>query len=231
MSILYLIPARKGSKGLPNKNNLNFDGKTLVEIALNHAASCSKSDDIICLSTNDDEVIFKAKENGVNVYFKRPDSISGDKTVMEDVIFHALSYFEKNGKYFDLVILLQPTSPLRQAKDILNVIELYDGSQEMIVTVYRARENPYFNLYKKTENGILEKFIKNDFEIRQQTPELYVLNGAVYLYNVRALKVKGIKGLLPSGMIKMPFSRSIDIDSQEDWDLATHFKNLKHEID
>ena len=112
---------------------------------------CANEDDIICLSSNDSTAIAIAKNMGLEVPFIRPENLATDTAGMNDVIDHALNFYSNKGIEFESIVLLQPTSPLRNKEDILSVINKYDGSQEMIVTVNESKQNPYFNLLKKVK--------------------------------------------------------------------------------
>lgn len=222
--ILFLIPARKGSKGLPLKNILPFGDSTLIEKAILQAKSCAKTNDVICLSSNDDNAIEIVKGMGLEVPFKRPESLASDKSSMEDVIRHALAFYHHLGKQFDCVVLLQPTSPLRNVNDIKAVIGQFDGNQEMIVTVNKSKANPYFNLYEQTKEGQLIKSKSGKFTSRQALPECYVLNGAVYLISISTLNQKAMSEITLLEKVEMPMERSIDIDTKHDWDLALYYQ-------
>jgi CMP-N,N'-diacetyllegionaminic acid synthase len=221
--ILFLIPARKGSKGLPQKNIMSFGGSTLIERAVNQAKSCAKVNDVICVSTNDDVAIEIVKKMGIDIPFKRPARLAADETSMEDVIRHALQFYTNFGEQFDCVVLLQPTSPLRDIKEIKSVINRFDGSQEMIVTVNKSKENPYFNLFEETKDGKLIKSKSSDYKTRQEVPRCFVLNGAVYLISTTTLNQKSISDIKFLDKVEMPLERSIDIDTKSDWDLALYY--------
>lgn len=223
LKILFLIPARKGSKGLPKKNIMPFGDTTLIERAINQAKSCAHINDEICLSTNDEIAIEIVRKMGINVPFKRPDRLASDKSSMEEVIQHALQFYAHLGKNFDCVVLLQPTSPLREINDIKAVINRFDGSQEMIVTVNKSKENPYFNLFEETKDGKLIKSKSSDYKTRQEVPRCFVLNGAVYLISTTTLNQKSISDIKFLDKVEMPLERSIDIDTKSDWDLALYY--------
>lgn len=227
--ILFIIPARKGSKGLPNKNIKPFGKTTLIELAIDNARQCARKDDIICLSTNDELAIDLAERRGIMVPFVRPDNLADDTTSMEKVIRHAMNYYYKKGEVFDCIVLLQPTSPLRSSRDIDAVIELYDGTQEMIVTVNKAKENPYFNIYEESDKGKLIKSKSGKFTNRQSLPNCFTLNGAVYLLPITTLEKKSIHQISMLDKVEIPVTRSIDIDTQDDWDLALYYFNKINE--
>ena len=224
-----MIPARKGSKGLPKKNTMSFGDATLIERAVNQAKSCAKVNDVICLSSNDEVAIKIVEKMGIDVPFKRPEEFASDKSSMEEVIRHALQFYANLGENFDCVVLLQPTSPLRNINDMNAVINCFDGNQEMIVTVNKSKENPYFNLFEETTSGKLIKSKDGDYKTRQELPKCYVLNGAVYLISTNILKQKSMRDIKFLDKVEMPVERSIDIDTKSDWDFALYYLNKLNE--
>ena len=146
MKTLFLIPARGGSKGLPGKNILPLNGKALINYSIEYARLFS-SDDAICVSTDSKEIANVAASVGYNVPFFRPESISHDNAAMYDVLVHALNHYENDSKYFDLIALLQPTSPFRRKEFYLDSLNLINPGIDMVVSVNEAKANPYFNLF------------------------------------------------------------------------------------
>ncbi len=122
MRILALITARGGSKGLPGKNIRNFHGHPLIAWTIRQACSSSKISKVI-LSTDDMKIAEVGKKYGAMVPFMRPEALATDTATSIDVVVHALAELEKNGETFDAVLLLQPTSPLRDVSDIDGMIE------------------------------------------------------------------------------------------------------------
>jgi CMP-N,N'-diacetyllegionaminic acid synthase len=116
-TIMALIPARGGSKGLPRKNILPISGKPLIVWTIERALSSRLLDKVI-VSTDDSEIAEISRQYGVEVPFMRPPELAGDTTSMMDVLFHAINFFKGNEIFFDYVALLEPTSPLRKADDI-----------------------------------------------------------------------------------------------------------------
>ncbi|MDR3176000.1 MAG: acylneuraminate cytidylyltransferase family protein, partial [Desulfovibrio sp.] len=128
MRNLALIPARGGSKGLPGKNIKEFAGKPLIAWTITAAkeAGCVSS---IVVSSEDAEILETSRRWGAETPFVRPMSLAGDTSSSMDVVFHALDYFEKNGIYYDAVILLQPTSPLRSGRDIEEAFRIFQNTR------------------------------------------------------------------------------------------------------
>jgi CMP-N,N'-diacetyllegionaminic acid synthase len=227
MTILYLIPARKGSKGLPGKNIKLLGGKPLIEYSIDFALNNLKNDDALCISTNDEAVIESAKSKGISIPFVRPEELANDNASSHDVIIHAINHYEKLNQTFDAVLLLQPTSPFRIQDDFTRLISEYDNITEMVVSVKLAKENPYFTLFEENSEGFLNKSKIGDFERRQDCPEVYAFNGSMYLINIASIKKSRISEFKNIKKIIMPEERSVDIDTLADWTLAEFY--LKYE--
>lgn len=227
MRILYLIPARKGSKGLPGKNTKLLLGKCLIEYSIEFALNNMNFEDELCISTNDDAVIEIAESKGVLVPFRRPNILANDRASTHDVIIHAINYYESLNQVFDVVLLLQPTSPLRIKSDLSLLISEYNNEIDMVVSVKIAKENPYFNLFEENSEGYLNKSKIGNFDRRQDCPYVYAFNGSMYLINVKSIKESKISDFKKIKKILMPEERSVDIDTLADWLLAEFY--LKNE--
>lgn len=229
MGTLILIPARKGSKGLPGKNVKLLGDCPLVLYSINFAKAVRKVTDRICISTDDEDVIDIARSNGLEVPFIRPAILSDDNATTEDVILHAIKFYQDRGEGFKNILLLQPTSPLRLVSDYLNLLNVYDEDCEMVVSVKLAKDNPYFNLFEEDKGGFLYRSKEGNFTRRQELPNVYVFNGALYLIRTSALINKHIQQFSKIRKIVMPVERSVDIDTQADWILTEYY--LKQFID
>jgi CMP-N,N'-diacetyllegionaminic acid synthase len=223
MKVLYLIPARGGSKGLPGKNIKILGDKPLIVYSIEFAMKNIKEGDELCISTDDKDAIEIAEKMGVNVPFIRPAVLASDSATSYDVIMHALEYYDKNDKNFDAVLLLQPTSPFRNQQDFENLILNYNDDVEMVVSVKLSKENPYFTLFEENEFGFLNKSKIGNFERRQDCPEVFAYNGSMYLMKINALKNRKINEFKKIKKILMPEKRSIDIDTMADWILAEFY--------
>jgi CMP-N,N'-diacetyllegionaminic acid synthase len=231
-NILFLIPARAGSKGLPQKNIKNLAGKPLIAYSIEFALQHAQKDDIICISTNDLEVIeIVKKQFALEVPFIRPEELSNDTASTFEVIIHALDFYKQKGLSFEKIMLLQPTSPYRTKKDFEQINELYNKNNvDMVVSVKKSKESPYFTLFQEDNSGCLKKIISNsNFLTRQECPPIYVFNGSMYLVNTQ--KFLEFKNFNFENIIKyeMPESRSVDIDTKVDWVLAEYYQNTYNE--
>lgn len=227
MRILYLIPARKGSKGLPGKNTKLLGDKPLIEYSIDFALNNVKNDDTLCISTNDEAVIAIAESKGITIPFIRPEELANDNASSHDVIIHAINQYEKLNQTFDAVLLLQPTSPFRIQDDFTNLIKEYSVDTDMVVSVKLAKENPYFTLFEENSEGFLNKSKAGNFERRQDCPIVFAFNGSMYLINIESIKKSRIAELKNIKKIIMPEERSVDIDTLADWTLAEFY--LKNE--
>ncbi len=206
--ILGLIPARGGSKGIKNKNLYPFNNKPLIQWTI-EAAKKSKLLDEIIVSTDDISIANFAKSMGVKVPYLRDKKLAEDNSLIIDTV---LDLMEKFYIYED-VLLLQPTSPLRNDIDIQNIINIrnkYDSTS--VVSVTLAKENPalFFNI---NDNYYLSKSFENqEGSNRQNHKKYYILNGALFLSSVKHLKQ--FKSFISKSTRPyiMPQERSIDID-------------------
>lgn len=212
-SVLAVIPARGGSKGVHNKNIKDLYGKPLIAWTIEEAKKSSYIDRLI-LSSEDQEIVKVAKEYGCEVPFVRPKELSMDETPGILPVLHALNSLES----FDYVVLLQPTSPLRNATDIDECIEhCQRADQQSCVSLVEADKTPYW-MYQLNGEGKMIPFI-NDKEIarRQDAPKSYVLNGAVYVAQTNfILEHESFVTKDTLGYI-MPKERSHDIDTEMDF--------------
>lgn len=225
MKILYLIPARAGSKGLPGKNTKYLGEKPLVTYSIEFALNHLQSGDELCISTDDNGVLDIAKNMGVKIPFLRPQELATDTASTYDVIIHAISHYNNIDKNFDALLLLQPTSPFRARHDLMEMISLYDQELDMVVSVKKAKENPYFTLFEEEENGLLMKSKLQNFERRQDCPDVFAFNGSMYLINIHSLLNMQINEFKKIKKLVMPEERSLDIDTLADWALAEFYLN------
>lgn len=214
MKILYLIPARGGSKGIPHKNIKLLDGKPLIQYSIDVARQLAEDNDI-CVSTDDIEIKTVAENLGLEVPFLRPDYLASDTAGTSDVIVHALNFYSNQGTNYDVVVLLQPTSPLRTVQNIKDCLALYDDTLDMVTTVKESSVSAV--LCRENQNGFLEQVIGENNVRRQDAAKLYEYNGAVYVINSDAIKEKGLGGFTKIKKCVMDEKSSVDIDTMLDW--------------
>ena len=220
MNILVVIPARGGSKGIPYKNIKLLDGKPLICYSIDVARQFT-SDDNICVTTDDDKIIEVVEKYGLKVPFKRPDYLATDTCGSNEVIQHAYKFFADKGKVYDAVLLLQPTSPFRKVEFLKEAVALYDPSVDMVTSVKSAPCNPYYDGFEENEDGYLT-ICKGDGSVqrRQDAPEVWQLNGSIYVINPKSLMEKGMTNFTKIRKYVMPELYSVDIDNPFDWKVA-----------
>jgi N-acylneuraminate cytidylyltransferase len=217
--VLAIIPARGGSKGLPRKNIVELAGKPLIAWTI-EAAKRSKYIDRFILSSDDLEIIEVAKTWGCEVPFIRPAALAGDDAPGIGPVLHAIQ--ELSG--YDLVVLLQPTSPLRTSEDIDAAIELcVSKNAPACVSVTECKQHPYL-VFSRTANGCLLPFLEvgEKRNRRQDFPGAFILNGAVYVAQKKCLEVSRTFLVEETVSYIMPSDRSIDIDTAEDLRLTEY---------
>lgn len=216
MNILGLIPARGGSKGIPLKNIMTLASKPLIAYSI-ETAKKSKYIDKVVVSTEHEEIAEISKFYETEV-IKRPEQLAGDETSTIEIIFHVFDVINYNP---EIVVLLQPTSPLRTPEDVDNAIELLlKNDCESVVSVCKAKHPPYWSF------EIKEKYLKPIFSEkylrmrRQELPNAYIPNGAIFISMPKILwryKSFYCEKTIP---YVMPPERSIDIDDEIDFMLA-----------
>ena len=185
--VLYVIPARGGSKGIPGKNIKPLNGKPLIYYTIEIASSLT-TDENICVSTDDENIKNIVEQTGLKVPFLRPDKLARDESGMHEVLLHALNYYQAKGKEYEVLVLLQPTSPFRKAWQVREAINRWEQGIDMVVSVKESRSNPYYVLFEENTFGFLEKSKKGNFKTRQACPVVYELNGAIYVISVKSLR-------------------------------------------
>ncbi|WP_101758452.1 cytidylyltransferase domain-containing protein [Oceanicoccus sp. KOV_DT_Chl] len=218
-SILAIIPARGGSKGVPKKNILKFNDKPLIAWAI-EAAKASIYIDKIILSSDCEEIIAVAKAYGCDVPFKRPDELSTDSASSVEVVNHAIKSLAEK---FDYIVLLQPTSIFRSTEDIDNTIACCDESSvSACVSVVECEKPPYW-IYQLADNKLVPVIKQEEqYSRRQDCPQSFELNGAVYVINTQTFMQQ--KSFFPEDTTAyiMPKNRSLDIDTVDDVGWATY---------
>lgn len=211
-----IIPARGGSKGLPGKNIKLLGERPLIHYTINIARKFT-TDDHICVTSDSDEIIECAKKTGIDIPFKRPAELATDTAGSYEVLLHALQYYEERGRYYEKVLLMQPTSPFRKLKHLKEVSKLYSPEIGMVVSVGESHYNPYFSLFEENHNGYLDKSKTGSFYRRQDAPKVYFFNGSLYLINVESLKKQPLQNFTKVVKYVMEGIYNQDIDNLLDW--------------
>ncbi|WP_300448386.1 acylneuraminate cytidylyltransferase family protein [Helicobacter mastomyrinus] len=230
-SFLAIIPARSGSKGLPDKNIKPLCGKPLLAWSI-QAALDSKYIDEIVVSTDSNIYADIAKSYGANVPFLRPDYLSSDTTTTFEVLEHCIDYYKKElNKEFDYVVLLEPTSPLRERGDVDKAIEIlhnHKKAQSIVGICATEGSNPAFLVY--LHNDFIHPYENTDFSPlrRQDIKPVYFFEGSLYISLTTALlEHKNFYHELTLGF-EVPKWKSFEIDDEDDFaiiqTLATKYK-------
>ena len=220
MKPLVIIPARGGSKRLPGKNIKLLKEKPLIHYTI-EAAREVFDDSVICVSTDDESIKKVAEQTGIRVPFLRPESLATDAADSRSVLLHAFNFYKKNRNYVaDTIVLLQPTSPLRNGTHINDCLKLYDEEVDQVLSVKETDSNPYFLLFEEDEDGYLKKVLSGDFTRKQDCPTVYEINGAIYIINAKSLLSSDTLVFSRTKKYVMNKESSVDNDDEFDFNLA-----------
>lgn len=224
-SVLAVIPARGGSKGVPGKNIRVAGGKPLIAWTIEAARSARRVGRTI-VSTDDGGIAEVARLYGADVPFMRDAHLAGDTTPTIDVVLDAI----ERCPGFEWVVLLQPTSPLRTPGDIDAAIDLCATSgAQSCVSVTAAKESPYWMFTLEGQNRLKPLFPDVRASRRQDLPEVYVLNGAIYVAQAEWLRRERRFYDEDTAACIMPGDRSIDIDTESDFlELCLQMEKREH---
>lgn len=224
-STLYIIPARGGSKGIPRKNIKKLCGRPLIHYSIDVARALADDSHVI-VSTDDDEILEVAQMTGLKVDYRRPGALGGDNIGSREVILDAMEYADRAGVAYDKVVLLQPTSPMRNVDDVEGCLALYRPDIDMVVSVTEASCNPYYDCFELKEDGTLH-VSKGDGKItrRQDAPKAWQYNGAVYVINPESIRTMSLGEFPKRVPYEMPRKRSVDLDTPLDWYLTEMLMN------
>ena len=206
MKIISVILARGGSKGIPNKNIIDINGKPLIAYTI--LASIKSKVQQTWVSTDSDKIKKTANSYGA-LTLDRPKEISGDFSQSEEALIH----FSHNID-FDILVFIQPTSPLIKSKDLNNGIEMITNSNtplDSVFSVYKEHWVPRWDLNIKPSNWDI-----NNRPMRQEVNDKYVENGAFYITTRESLLKSNLRYSGKLGIVEMPISRSFQIDSTDD---------------
>lgn len=221
MRNIAIIPARSGSKGLPDKNIKLLNGKPLIAYTIEAARDSNLFDEIF-VSTDSDEYANIARKWGANVPFLRSDELSSDTASSWDVVKDAILHYQKIGKEFDTVALLQPTSPLRNSEDIENGYDIFQNRDaQAVVAICEVDHSP---LWCNTlpEDKSLGDFLNSELikSPRQNLPTYYRINGALYIVDRELIMSTDNIYNEKCYAVIMPKEHSIDIDDAMDFKFA-----------
>ena len=220
--VLAIVPARSGSKGLKNKNVLVFNGKPLLAWTIEAAQKVDEIDEVL-LSTDSEHYAKIGKRYGASVPFLRSPELSNDHASLMSVVESTVDELKKRGESYDIVVVLQPTSPLRTTSHISEALKTFlslDYSPKSMASVYQV-ESKYRWLLHKDKKGCLrfldDKLNRGVGFARQENADVFMPNGAIFIYESQHLGSQYQQTTSPYLMSK---ESSIDVDTQEDFDKA-----------
>lgn len=195
------------------------------------AARGVTNDENICVSTDDLEIKQVVENYGLKVPFLRPAELATDTAGTREVLLHAVEFYKNElNRQFSKICLLQPTSPLRTAKHILEAHQLWNDELDMVVSVKESKANPYFNLFEEQDNGFLKKSKEGNYIRRQDAPKVWEYNGAIYFINIQSLQENPIAEFEKVKKYVMSEENSVDVDNKFDLELVKSIiKNICNE--
>lgn len=214
--ILALIPARGGSKGIPGKNIKQLHGHPLIAYTISEARASKYVDEVV-VTTDSLEIAEASRRYGARVPFMRPADLSNDAAKSIDALVHGVRTLESMGEQYDVVIWLQPTSPLRRSNEIDSALEVFFSHGEMgLVSVCQVSENPVLTR-RFDKFGVLHPLLPMSSTVRRQDmPAFYHVDGAIYINKTSDVSPELSLNDNPIGY-EMPKDRSLDIDEIEDF--------------
>jgi N-acylneuraminate cytidylyltransferase len=219
-TVLAIIPARAGSKRVPNKNKRVVAGKPLIQYSVD-AATNSCYIDRVLISTDDPELV--SQYGSEYAPFLRPESVSGDRATLVEVIQHALNWLKENeNQVFDLFVYLQPTSPLRTSQHLDEAFQLFQQKDARGVISVSPLGHPIEWCNALPDNLSMDAFLDREAVKRSQDYRpYYMLNGAIYILSVKDFLLEG-QIFLKSGTYAYIMNKyhSVDIDDEDDLRLA-----------
>ena len=220
MRNLAIIPARSGSKGVKDKNVRNLNGRPLIAYTIS-AALDSAQFDTVMVSTDCERYAEIAESYGAKVPFFRSEKNSEDTASSWDTVEEVIHEFGKKGETFDTFCLLQPTSPLRRAEDIISAYNLYNEKEAFSVVSVTEVEHPIDWCGTIGTDLSLDGFVnRKAIAQRQSMPKHYRPNGAIYIANILGFLEDQFLYRKRSYAYYMPKERSIDIDTESDFRFA-----------
>ena len=219
MKTFAFVFARGGSKGLPRKNILDLNGKTLLGHSIDLALSIEEISDVF-VSTDDEEIAEIAQSHDAKVIF-RPEELASDSSPELDSWKHAINYLKNKGKSFDKFVSLPATSPLRSKADVINCLVKLDKSCDLVVAVTESQRSPFFNIVQIDNEGLVKIFSEdNSYSRRQDVPKCYDLTTVAYVSTPDFIlsSTKIFDGRVKA--VNVSQERAVDIDTEIDFMLA-----------
>lgn len=223
MSRLCTICARGGSKGVPGKNLRELLGKPLIVHSIEQARKSSLFE-AIAVSSDSKDILEVSRRFGADVLVCRPDDMASDTAPKLPAIRHCFETAERElGKTFPVFVDLDATSPLRIAEDIAGAVRLLEErGVSNVITGAPARRSPYFNLVELDARGVVHlcKTLDHPIVRRQDAPRCYDMNASIYVWRREAFLREPAVFYEDTLLFEMPEGRSIDIDSELDFEMV-----------
>ena len=212
MKVLAIIPARGGSKGIPRKNMRLMNGKPLIAYAIENALACPQIDSVVVSSDSDEILSFSRQYSGI-VCLDRKTNLAADAITLDPVIYDAVVRAEEiNGSPYDVVVTLQPTSPLLTKATLCNALQFFlEGPLDSAISVVNS---PHLSWRKDESEKVIPSYVKR--LNRQQLPPNYLETGA-FLITKREFVSNDSRLGKEVGVFEVPSEESVDIDTKEDW--------------
>lgn len=217
---ICIICARGGSKGVPRKNVRMIAGHPLIAHTIRHAKDSGVFENVI-VSSDDDEILVVAKKYGAEP-LRRPAELATDEAGALPAIEHALAEAEKKSGRYDVVVVLQATSPIRLPSDIVVAVNILEkNAANNVLSVNAEPASPYYTLIEKNNTGGYALSKSSDIVRRQDTPKVYEINGSIYVWDRDYLLAHKNPLNDKTEIYPMPKERSVDIDTEFDFKIAT----------
>jgi N-acylneuraminate cytidylyltransferase len=216
MTCIAIIPARGGSKGIPNKNLAEVNGQSLVSRAIKSAVRSGVVDFVVVSS--DDRSILDAATAAGAIAIPRPTDLATDTAAIEDAVSHALRKFLEDNQAPTTLVLLQPTSPLRQSSTISDAVQLFieNGSEGSVYGVIETEHHP-FKAFTTTDGTLHPVGTINDLSrSRQELPKAYRQSGSIYVVGVQDFLTNNSLFISPVRWIEVSSEEAIDVDTPAD---------------
>lgn len=221
--VLCTVCARGGSKGVKNKNIKLLHGKPLIAYTIEQARESGLFEHIV-ISTDSDLIATVAQEYGAEVFFKRSEEMASDTAgkleVIKDAFVRSEEYYQTT---FDYLVDLDATAPLRSVQDIIDSYQQFlKDDNDNLITAMPSRRSPYFNLVEVDVAGkvALSKKLSSSVVRRQDAPKSYDMNASIYIWKRDIILNENSIFLEKTGLYVMPEERSIDIDSELDFEFV-----------
>ncbi|CAH8242005.1 acylneuraminate cytidylyltransferase family protein [Vibrio aestuarianus] len=227
--MIAIVPARGGSKGLPGKNIKSLNGKPMIAYTIQAALESRYITDVV-ISTDDEQIYDVAASLGATKTFLRPKELARDDSLaVDNYIYTTNRLSDEFGYDVDNFVVLQPTSPLRESQDIDGAIDLfYKNSADSVVSYCLEYHPVMWHKYIEADSSLTSIFSDDSLNNRQQFRESYFPNGAIFVFKKSLIDNRQYFSE-KTFAYKMPRSRSIDIDTQEDFDYAQFLMGKNNE--